>query len=89
MHGQRKLIMNKWHIHNLPILFHKKDTEQKICKLVYKTLVKNKIPTSPNRAMTHWQDTFDEKELQWKQIFTCPYTLTIDKIFVLFNTNTY
>jgi len=23
-----------------------KDTEQKICKLVYKTLVKNKIPTS-------------------------------------------
>ena len=28
--------------------------------------------------MTHWQDTFDDKELQWKQIFTCPYTLTID-----------
>ena len=54
------------------------DTEQKICKLVYKTLVKNKIPKSPNRAMTHWQDTFDDKELQWKQIFTCPYTLTID-----------
>ena len=24
------------------------DTEQKICKLVYKTLVKNKIPKSPN-----------------------------------------
>ena len=38
------------------------DTEQKICKLVYKTFVKNKIPKSPNRAMTHWQDTFDDKE---------------------------
>jgi len=22
--------------------------------------------------------SFDDKELQWKQIFTCPYTLTID-----------
>ena len=53
------------------------DTEQKICKLVYKTLVKNKIPKSSNRAMTHWQDTFDDKELQRKQILTCPYTLTI------------
>mgnify|MGYP000278898940 CR=1 FL=1 len=28
--------------------------------------------------MTHWQNTFDDKELQWKQIFACPYTLTID-----------
>jgi len=54
------------------------DTEQMICKLVYKTLVKNKIPKPPIRAMTHWQHTFDDKELQWKQIFTCPYTLTID-----------
>ena len=34
------------------------DTEQKICKLVYKSLVKNKIQKSQNRAKTHWQDTF-------------------------------
>ena len=54
------------------------DTEQKIFKLIYKTLVKNKIPKSPNRTMTHWQHTFDDMELQWKQIFTCIYTLTID-----------
>ena len=50
------------------------DTEQKICKLVYK----NKIPKSPNRAMIHWKHTFDDNELQLKQIFTCPYKLTID-----------
>jgi len=25
--------------------------------------------------MTHWQHTFDDKELQWQ---LCPYTLTID-----------
>ena len=30
------------------------DTEQKICKLVYKTLVKNKVQNSPNIVMTHW-----------------------------------
>ena len=30
------------------------DTDQKVCKLGYKTLVKNKIPKSPNRAMTQW-----------------------------------
>ena len=53
------------------------DTEQKICKLVYKSLGKNKIQKSQNRAMTHWQDTCN-KELQWKQIFTCLCTLTID-----------
>ena len=55
------------------------DTEQKIRKIVYKTLVKNKMPESPNREMTHWQNTFVDKELQWKQI----YTLTIDTKRVL------
>jgi len=29
------------------------DTEQKIRKIVYKILVKNKIPESANREMTH------------------------------------
>ena len=27
--------------------------------------------------MKRWQQTFDDEELQWKQIFTIPYTLTI------------
>ena len=60
------------------------DTEQKICKRVFKTLVKNKIPKPPNKAMKRWQQTFDDKEFQWKQIFTIPYTLTIGTKFRAF-----
>ena len=65
------------------------DTEQKICKLIYKTLVKNKIPKSPNRAMTHWQHTFDDMELQWSRYLHVYIHSQLTQSFVLYNTNTY
>jgi len=56
MNGKRNLTMNKIYDYTQPIYpFSLKDTEQKICKLVYKALVKNKTKQkSPNRTMRHW-----------------------------------
>ena len=55
MNGKRNLTMNKIYDYTQPIYpFSLKDTEQKICKLVYKALVKNKTKqNSPNRTMRH------------------------------------
>jgi len=54
------------------------DTEQNICKLVYKSLVRNKIPKTPNRAMTNGS----------RYLHVHRHS-QLTQSFVLFNTNTY